>query len=78
MNTEIDRINQLKYARKEGREEGMKEGMEKGREEGREEGRKEGHEAGREEGFRLMAELLRKRGVSEEEIERTLEEARAL
>ena len=58
MNTEIDRINQLKYARKEGYA--------------------EGHKEGREEGFCLMAELLRKKGLSEGEIERTLEEARAL
>ena len=68
MNTEIDRINQLKYARKEG--------YALGREEGREEGRKEGHEAGREEGFRLMAEELRKVGMTEDAIRRIVENAK--
>ena len=57
MTTERDIINQIAYARK------------KGMEEGREEGRK----VGREEGFRLMAEQLLKKGMSEEEINQLIE-----
>jgi len=48
------------------------------RREGYAEGHEKGREAGREEGFRLMAEQLRKRGISEGEIERMLKEARPM
>lgn len=42
----------------------------------REEGYAEGVEKGREEGYRFMTELLRRKGMAEEEIEQLLEEAR--
>ena len=64
MRTERDLRNQIAYAE------------EKGREEGREEGRKEGREEGREETLLFMAEQLRKIGVSEEQIEKVIAEAR--
>ena len=81
MTTERDIINQIEYARKKGMEEGREEGREVGREEGREEGRElgreegreEGRKVGREEGFRLMAEQLLKKGMSEEEINQLIE-----
>ena len=81
MTTERDIINQIAYARKKGMEEGREEGRELGREEGREEGRElgreegreEGRKVGREEGFRLMAEQLLKKGMSEEEINQLIE-----
>lgn len=50
------------------REEGREEGLEKGREEGREAGREEGKEEGRLEEQRKIAERLREKGLSEEEI----------
>ena len=61
MTTERDIHNQIEYARVTGREEGREEGMAEGMEKG----------------FRLMAEQLRKKGLSEEEIKRMIEEAKA-
>ena len=61
MTTERDIHNQIEYARVTGREEGREEGLAEGMEKG----------------FRLMAEQLRKMGISEEEINRRIVEAKS-
>jgi flagellar biosynthesis/type III secretory pathway protein FliH len=62
----------LEVGRKEGIEEGRKEGIEEGRKEGIEEGRKEGIEEGRKEGEHkakvVMAQAMKRQGISIETI----------
>ena len=56
MTTERDIRNQLAYSREEGREEGLAEGLEKGRAEGKAEER------------HLIAQKLKEKGFSDEEV----------
>ena len=63
MTTERDIRNYITYAREEGKEEGLAEG------------RAEGKAEGREETLRIVAEKLRKRGLSDKEIQQLLQEA---
>ena len=56
MTTERDIRNQIAYSREEGREEGLAEGLEKGRAEGKAEER------------RLIAQRLKQKGFSDEEV----------
>lgn len=67
MTTERDIRNYITYAREEGKEEGLAKG--------RAEGRAEGKAEGREETLRIVAEKLRKRGLSDKEIQQLLQEA---
>ena len=74
MTTERDIHNQIVYARDKGLEEGLAKGLAKGREEGREEGRQEGVA----EGLRLVAEQMRKAGITEEDVQRILNDVRGM
>ena len=67
MTTERDIRNYITYAREEGKEEGLAKG--------RAEGKAEGKAEGREETLRIVAEKLRKRGLSDKEIQQMLQEA---
>lgn len=71
MTTDIDRINQLKYARKEGLLQGLEQGRQEGREEGREEGKAEGRAEGAREQSLLIARNLLDAGISADVVVRT-------
>ena len=60
MRTELDRIAENEYARKQGVKQGLEQGVKRGLERGREEGR--------EEAFREMARAQLKKGMSPAEI----------
>ena len=61
MTTERDIRNQIAYSREEGREEGLAEGLEKGRAEGKAEER------------HLIAQKLKEKGFSDEEVASVLD-----
>ena len=65
MTTERDIRNQIAYSREEGREEGLAEGLEKGRAEGKAEGKAEER--------RLIAQRLKQKGFSDEEVASVLD-----
>ena len=65
MTTERDIRNQIAYSREEGREKGLAEGLEKGRAEGKAEGKAEER--------RLIAQRLKQKGFSDEEVASVLD-----